>query len=128
MQLLAYTLEPVSLTWFTPQPDANLTVVGFYNKVCPAAETFVANVVKDATKSDSQTSAVMLRLHFHDCFVEEQTIFSISSTMDSGCPSAKTKKIAYELPVICYVSSSISLRTAAAPEKKQIRYLIYDLT
>ncbi|PWA82380.1 peroxidase superfamily protein [Artemisia annua] len=44
--------------------------VGFYNKVCPAAETVVANVVKDATKSDSQTPAAMLRLHFHDCFVE----------------------------------------------------------
>ena len=44
--------------------------VGFYNKVCPAAETVVANVVKDATKSNSQTPAAMLRLHFHDCFVE----------------------------------------------------------
>ncbi|PWA58590.1 peroxidase superfamily protein [Artemisia annua] len=44
--------------------------VGFYNKVCPAAETVVANVVKDATKSDPQTPAFMLRLHFHDCFVE----------------------------------------------------------
>nr|GEZ82792.1 peroxidase 43-like [Tanacetum cinerariifolium] len=44
--------------------------VGFYNKVCPAAETVVANVVKDVTKSDSQTPAFMLRLHFHDCFVE----------------------------------------------------------
>ncbi|GJR98511.1 acidic mammalian chitinase-like protein, partial [Tanacetum coccineum] len=30
----------------------------------------VANVVQDATKSDSRTPAFMLRLHYHDCFVQ----------------------------------------------------------
>lgn len=44
--------------------------VGFYNKVCPNAESVVANIVKDAAKSNPKIPAILLRLHFHDCFVE----------------------------------------------------------
>ncbi|XP_071695552.1 peroxidase 43-like [Rutidosis leptorrhynchoides] len=44
--------------------------VGFYNKVCPNAESIVANIVRDAAKSNSHIPAILLRLHFHDCFVE----------------------------------------------------------
>ncbi|KAI3752808.1 hypothetical protein L2E82_24845 [Cichorium intybus] len=44
--------------------------VGFYNNVCPNAESIVAGFVKDAANSNPQIPAIMLRLHFHDCFVE----------------------------------------------------------
>ncbi|XP_024968586.1 peroxidase 43-like [Cynara cardunculus var. scolymus] len=44
--------------------------VGFYNNVCPNAESIVGGFVRDAAKSDSHIPAIMLRLHFHDCFVE----------------------------------------------------------
>ncbi|KAI3770261.1 hypothetical protein L6452_01388 [Arctium lappa] len=44
--------------------------IGFYNKVCPNAESIVGGFVRDATKSNTHIPAIMLRLHFHDCFVE----------------------------------------------------------
>ncbi|KAK4424349.1 Peroxidase 43 [Sesamum alatum] len=44
--------------------------VGFYDTTCPNAEAIVAGVVRDAAASDPNTAPVLLRLHFHDCFVE----------------------------------------------------------
>ncbi|PSS31758.1 Peroxidase [Actinidia chinensis var. chinensis] len=44
--------------------------VGFYSQTCPNAELIVTSVVKESTATDSKTPAWLLRLHFHDCFVE----------------------------------------------------------
>ncbi|XP_010536894.1 PREDICTED: peroxidase 43 [Tarenaya hassleriana] len=44
--------------------------VGFYSKTCPEAETIISRVVTGALLSDPTIPAVLLRLHFHDCFVE----------------------------------------------------------
>lgn len=44
--------------------------VGFYSNTCPQVESTVRNVVRDAVLSDRTMAAVLLRLHFHDCFVE----------------------------------------------------------
>ncbi|XP_059653365.1 peroxidase 43 [Cornus florida] len=44
--------------------------VGFYSETCPDAESIVGGVVRQATLSDSNIPAVLLRLHFHDCFVQ----------------------------------------------------------
>ncbi|KAJ4716913.1 Peroxidase [Melia azedarach] len=44
--------------------------LGFYSETCPEAESIVSGVVRDAVLSDSNMAAVLLRLHFHDCFVE----------------------------------------------------------
>ncbi|KAJ0602516.1 putative peroxidase [Helianthus annuus] len=44
--------------------------VGFYNQVCPKAESVVTNIVRDAAKFDHRIPPGLLRLHFHDCFVE----------------------------------------------------------
>uniref|UniRef100_A0A251T1A9 peroxidase n=1 Tax=Helianthus annuus TaxID=4232 RepID=A0A251T1A9_HELAN len=48
----------------------NQLKVGFYNQVCPNAESVVTNIVRDAAKSDHRIPPGLLRLHFHDCFVE----------------------------------------------------------
>ncbi|KAL2231452.1 UNVERIFIED_CONTAM: Peroxidase 43 [Sesamum indicum] len=44
--------------------------VGFYDSTCPNAEAVVAAIVRDAAASNPNTAPVLLRLHFHDCFVE----------------------------------------------------------
>lgn len=51
------------------QADGQL-MVGFYGETCPEAESIVRTVVRDAFLSDANTAAVLLRLHFHDCFVQ----------------------------------------------------------
>ncbi|XP_022012733.2 peroxidase 43 [Helianthus annuus] len=44
--------------------------VGFYNKMCPDAESIVGGFVRSATEFDPRVPAFLLRLHFHDCFVQ----------------------------------------------------------
>ncbi|KFK29115.1 hypothetical protein AALP_AA7G090900 [Arabis alpina] len=44
--------------------------VGFYSNTCPQAESIISRVVSGAALSDPNLPAVLLRLHFHDCFVE----------------------------------------------------------
>ncbi|KAK9075724.1 hypothetical protein SSX86_004053 [Deinandra increscens subsp. villosa] len=61
--------------------------VGFYSQVCPSAESVVADIVRNAAKSNPQLPAVLLRLHFHDCFVEG---CDGSILIDNGSTSEKT--------------------------------------
>ncbi|KAL4654733.1 hypothetical protein ACB092_01G401400 [Castanea dentata] len=42
----------------------------FYAQTCPNAESIVLSVVQDAIARDPTMAAALLRLHFHDCFVE----------------------------------------------------------
>ncbi|XVE67341.1 hypothetical protein DITRI_Ditri08aG0152700 [Diplodiscus trichospermus] len=44
--------------------------VGFYSSTCPDAESIVSGVVQNAARSKPNIPPVLLRLHFHDCFVE----------------------------------------------------------
>ncbi|KAK4848195.1 hypothetical protein QYF36_010216 [Acer negundo] len=44
--------------------------VGFYSKTCPTAESIVHSVVQQSIKDNTGNAAVLLRLQFHDCFVE----------------------------------------------------------
>ncbi|XP_076957740.1 peroxidase 43-like [Bidens hawaiensis] len=44
--------------------------IGFYSQVCPNAESVVTDIVRDAARSERRVPAFLLRLHFHDCFVE----------------------------------------------------------
>ncbi|XP_010416636.1 PREDICTED: peroxidase 13 [Camelina sativa] len=43
---------------------------GFYSETCPRAESIVRDVVQQAVTNDPGKAAVLLRLQFHDCFVE----------------------------------------------------------
>ncbi|KAJ8529862.1 hypothetical protein K7X08_036697 [Anisodus acutangulus] len=44
--------------------------VGFYGNTCPNVETIVSSVVRQVAASDQNIAPVLLRLHFHDCFVQ----------------------------------------------------------
>ncbi|KAE9615109.1 hypothetical protein Lal_00048081 [Lupinus albus] len=41
----------------------------YYNKVCPQALTIIRSAVKKAITRERRIGASLLRLHFHDCFV-----------------------------------------------------------
>ncbi|KAJ8771652.1 hypothetical protein K2173_026829 [Erythroxylum novogranatense] len=44
--------------------------VGFYSETCPTAESIVQRVVQNEFSSNPQQAPRVLRLFFHDCFVE----------------------------------------------------------
>lgn len=46
------------------------TRVGFYSRTCPTAESIVKSTVDTHFKSNPAVAAGLLRMHFHDCFVQ----------------------------------------------------------
>jgi hypothetical protein len=69
--------------------DAQTLRVGYYNQTCRNAESIVADEVLKASYRDKGVLASLIRLHFHDCFVNVRSIetlgtmqyLSISSTL-----------------------------------------------
>lgn len=49
--------------------EGNLQVA-FYSSTCPAAETVVRSTVQQSVQADQTLAAGLLRLHYHDCFVQ----------------------------------------------------------
>ncbi|KAG6408783.1 hypothetical protein SASPL_131806 [Salvia splendens] len=45
-------------------------IPGFYDFSCPQANEIIMSVLGKAIAEDSRTAASLLRLHFHDCFVQ----------------------------------------------------------
>ncbi|XP_062186405.1 peroxidase 2-like [Phragmites australis] len=54
----------------SPAPSAPSLSVGYYNYACPNAEKIVRDVVENATCNDPGVGAGLIRLFFHDCFVQ----------------------------------------------------------
>ncbi|KAL5713530.1 peroxidase [Ranunculus cassubicifolius] len=46
------------------------TRVGFYSSTCPRAETIVRNTVQSYFDSDATVAGGLVRMHFHDCFIQ----------------------------------------------------------
>ncbi|KAK9286660.1 hypothetical protein L1049_015060 [Liquidambar formosana] len=46
------------------------TLVGFYMRTCPQAESIVQSTVQAHFQSNPSIAPKLLRLHFHDCFVQ----------------------------------------------------------
>ncbi|CAB4282072.1 unnamed protein product [Prunus armeniaca] len=58
----------VLLVGFTGSSSAQLST-NFYSKSCPKVFHAVKSVVRSAVKKEKRIGASLLRLHFHDCFV-----------------------------------------------------------
>lgn len=50
--------------------QSGTTTVGFYSNSCPTVESIVESTVQSHFRSDPTVAAGLLRLHFHDCFVQ----------------------------------------------------------
>ncbi|XP_062016234.1 peroxidase RIP1-like [Rosa rugosa] len=50
-------------------PSSAQLSAGFYNKVCPQALPAIRKIVRQAVRNEPRMGASLLRLHFHDCFV-----------------------------------------------------------
>jgi peroxidase len=42
----------------------------FYSKSCPQLQSIVQKVLGDVSRTDTRMPASIIRLHFHDCFVQ----------------------------------------------------------
>ncbi|KAF4374540.1 hypothetical protein F8388_016091 [Cannabis sativa] len=62
--LLVFSI--VATTLYESNAQLNTT---FYSSTCPNVSTIVRNAVQQALNSDSRIGASLIRLHFHDCFV-----------------------------------------------------------
>lgn len=73
---LATTYVVVLLLLHVPNYNAQLNST-FYSTTCPNVTSIVRTTVQQALQSDSRIGASLIRLHFHDCFVNVNIILSI---------------------------------------------------
>jgi len=55
----------------------------FYRTTCPNLFNIVFQVIFQASNNDPRIGASLVRLHFHDCFVQVRTCFSRIILFDS---------------------------------------------
>ncbi|XP_040995052.1 peroxidase A2-like isoform X1 [Juglans microcarpa x Juglans regia] len=64
----------------------------FYDETCPNVTSIIRGVIDNALLSDSRIGASLLRLHFHDCFVngcDGSLLLNNSDTIDSEKEAAR---------------------------------------
>ncbi|GLJ19905.1 hypothetical protein SUGI_0360690 [Cryptomeria japonica] len=54
---------------FAPADGYDGLKVGYYSHTCPQAESIINSTVSKALKEDPLLAGVIIRMHFHDCFV-----------------------------------------------------------
>lgn len=64
----AFIVATIFLTLMLHESNAQLNST-FYANTCPNVSSIVSNVIQQALQSDSRIGASLIRLHFHDCFV-----------------------------------------------------------
>ncbi|KAG0518179.1 hypothetical protein BDA96_09G153200 [Sorghum bicolor] len=62
----------------------------FYDHSCPGAYNVVRRVIQDARVSDPRLPASLIRLHFHDCFVNVRLRWIL--LLDDDLPAIQTEK------------------------------------
>ncbi|KAK1412455.1 hypothetical protein QVD17_33720 [Tagetes erecta] len=112
----------------TASSDSGLSS-SYYDRVCPKALPTIKRVVKDALAQERRMGASLLRLHFHDCFVngcDASILLDQTSTIDSeknAAPNANSArgfevidKIKFEVDKVCGrpVVSCADILTVAA--------------
>uniref|UniRef100_A0A0E0EF08 Plant heme peroxidase family profile domain-containing protein n=1 Tax=Oryza meridionalis TaxID=40149 RepID=A0A0E0EF08_9ORYZ len=71
-----------------PSPPAPGLRVGYYSSSCPKAEQIVKDTVKNAVYANRGIGAGLVRLFFHDCFVE--TTYPMTPVATAEIEAAKS--------------------------------------
>ncbi|XP_047253817.1 peroxidase 2-like [Capsicum annuum] len=82
----------------------------FYDDVCPEALPTIKRAVEDAVRQERRMGASLLRLHFHDCFVngcDASVLLDQTSTIDSGKTSRANNNFARGFEVIDRIKSKV---------------------
>ncbi|CAN6332995.1 unnamed protein product [Urochloa humidicola] len=72
-----------------PRGSGSALSSNFYDASCPRAYDIVRRVIEDARVSDPRIPASLIRLHFHDCFVQG---CDGSLLLDEDLPAIQTEK------------------------------------
>ncbi|KAH8485194.1 hypothetical protein H0E87_026837 [Populus deltoides] len=70
----------------------------FYDKTCPNVSSIIRHVITETLVSDPRIGASLIRLHFHDCFVNEaagnnnsargfEVVDRMKALLESACPA-----------------------------------------
>lgn len=78
---LSYVLILVLFSLVAAAASGSLSF-NFYAASCPTVEFVVANTVRSASSSDPTIPGKLLRLVFHDCFVEVSAFFTQMENLD----------------------------------------------
>ncbi|KAH7843308.1 hypothetical protein Vadar_015053 [Vaccinium darrowii] len=66
----SFAVLPILLAVLLLQDESNAQLSStFYSTTCPNVSSIVTGVVQQALQSDPRIGASLIRLHFHDCFV-----------------------------------------------------------
>lgn len=68
--IIGFALVALGFILFSALVEAQGTKVGFYSITCPKAESIVQSTVQTYFNADQTIAAGLLRLSFHDCFVQ----------------------------------------------------------
>ena len=69
MRSIFFILAVVTVLGLAKTSSSSLLSPNFYDYSCPAALPAIRRVVEDAVQKERRMGALLLRLHFHDCFV-----------------------------------------------------------
>ncbi|BBN05705.1 peroxidase [Marchantia polymorpha subsp. ruderalis] len=76
---MAEASQKLSMFWFLTisivatllvSPASGQLSTGFYSRTCPSVLSTVRSTMTSAVRSDGRVGASLLRMHFHDCFVQ----------------------------------------------------------
>ncbi|KAK2369878.1 Peroxidase 52 [Trifolium repens] len=82
----------------------------FYGKTCPSLQTIVRNTMTNAIKTEARIGASILRLFFHDCFVngcDGSILLDDTSTFTGEKNAAPNKNSARGFEVIDTIKTSV---------------------